>query len=171
MSRKRTFPSIDALTLLESQHRELETLFSSLRAAESAGVRTTLFEQLEDQLAIHAALEERHFYPAVKGERTEARVLESIEDHRTIERSLATLLQLGRTGRPGFDARLEVLEAQVAHHVREDEVDLFPKVRQLLDSKRLVTLGQEMRDEQAALLSRGGAPRRREKDAEAGGPL
>ena len=44
---------MDAVDLLESQHREVEALFEQLREAESARERGELFAELADQLAAH----------------------------------------------------------------------------------------------------------------------
>ena len=54
-----------------------------------------------------------------------------------------------------FDAKLKVLQEQVEHHVGEEESDLFPKVRKLLDATELDALEQEMVAEQEQLLEEG----------------
>ena len=147
---------MDAIELLESQHREVEDLFSEIEDAGDTAAKTALFEELADKLAIHAAIEEHHFYPAVKAERTEDILLEALEEHLGIKRVLADLLKTDADDQT-FDAKIKVLKETVSHHVEEEESDLFPKVRKLFDKERREALGQEMSAEQDELEDAGNA--------------
>ena len=62
---------MDAIELLKTQHQEVKGLFKRIEKAEE-DEKQDLFEQLADALAVHAAIEEKHFYPATKNARTEA---------------------------------------------------------------------------------------------------
>jgi hemerythrin superfamily protein len=147
---------MDAIELLESQHREVEELFSEIEHAGEPATKESLFEELADKLAIHAAIEEHHFYPAVKAARTEDILLEALEEHLGIKRVLADLLKTDADDQT-FDAKIKVLKETVSHHVEEEESDLFPKVRKLFDKERREALGQEMSAEQAELEEAGNA--------------
>ena len=148
---------MNAVDLLLSQHREVEKLFSKIESAKSADKKAELFDEIADSLAIHATIEEHHFYPAVRQNRTEDILLESLEEHLSIKRVLADLLDVS-TDDETFDAKMKVLKEQVEHHVEEEEGDLFPKVRKLLDEDELEAIGQAMSAEQAELEEEG-APR------------
>ena len=143
-----------AIDLLESQHREVEKLFSALEKATGKEDKTRLFEQIADKLAIHATIEEHQFYPAVKARRTEDILLESLEEHLSIKRVLADLLDTDVED-DTFDAKVKVLKEQVEHHVGEEESDMFPKVKKLLDATELDALEQEMVAEQTQLEEEG----------------
>jgi len=117
-------------------------------------VKAQLFEELADKLAVHASIEEHHFYPAVKAKRTEDILLESLEEHVGIKRVLADLLETEASDET-FDAKISVLKEQVSHHVEEEEGELFPKVQKLLSSEQLEAIGQEMSAEQAELEDSG----------------
>ena len=148
---------MDAIELLKSQHREVEDLFSRTEKAKSPGPKRKLFEQIADKLAIHAAIEEHQFYPAVKAKRTEDILLESLEEHLGVKRVIADLLKVdGSDGT--FDAKLTVLKELVQHHVEEEESDLFPKVRKVLDRDALAKLAESMTTE-ARDIEAGGSPR------------
>jgi hemerythrin superfamily protein len=147
-------PIMNATDLLESQHREVEKLFSKIEKARTLASKAELFAQLADKLAIHASIEEHHFYPAVKQKRTEDILLESLEEHLAIKRVIADLLQLDADDET-FDAKLTVLKEEVEHHVEEEESELFPKVRALMDEDQLEAIGQEMSAEQAELEEQG----------------
>lgn len=139
-----------AIDLLKSQHREVEKLFAALGKAKDAREKQKLFGELADSLAGHATIEEHQFYPAVRAKRTEDILLESLEEHLGIKRVLADLLKIDAKDKT-FEAKLKVLEEQVEHHVGEEEKELFPKVKKVLDKEELETLGEKMEAEFAKL--------------------
>ena len=145
---------MDAIELLESQHREVEDLFSQIEDAKGAKEKEQLFEQIADALAMHAAIEEHHFYPAVRAKKTKDILLESLEEHLGIKRVLADLMKVDASDET-FDAKIKVLKEQVEHHVEEEESDLFPKANKLLSSEELDALAQEMTAEQTELEEEG----------------
>jgi hemerythrin superfamily protein len=147
---------MSAIDLLESQHREVEKLFKKIEKTSNGEDKIRLFEEIADKLAIHAAIEEHHFYPAVKEKRTEDILLESVEEHLTIKRTLADLLKLD-VGDQQFDPKIKVLKEEVSHHVGEEEKELFPKVKKILSAEELDALEQEMVAEQAELEEDGNA--------------
>jgi hemerythrin superfamily protein len=145
---------MDAIDLLKSQHREVEDLFSKIDKSRDAAKKDQLFTKLADSLAVHATIEEHHFYPAVKEKRTEDILLEALEEHLGIKRVLSDLLDTEIEDET-FDAKIKVLKEQVEHHVEEEETDLFPKVRKLFDAEQLEAIGQAMSAEQAELEEKG----------------
>jgi hemerythrin superfamily protein len=134
---------MDAIDLLESQHRQVETLLSELKSAKSTTSKHLVFEELADHLAAHVLIEEHLFYPAIKAKRTQDILLESLEEHLAIKRVLSDLMRTSFDDET-FAAKLEVLSEQVLHHHEEEEKELFPKVKKLLDEKELVALGKKM---------------------------
>ena len=145
---------MDAIEMLISQHKEVDGLFAQIEAATSDDKKARLFAELADKLAIHATIEEKHFYPAVKAKRTEDILLESLEEHLGIKRVLADLLATEASD-DTFDAKIKVLKEQVEHHVEEEQTDLFPKVKKLLDSETLMAIAQEMTATQEELIEAG----------------
>ena len=150
---------MNAIDLLKSQHREVEALFAKIEKAKNADAKEDLFTQIADKLAVHAAIEEHHFYPAVKAKRTEDILLEALEEHLSIKRVIADLLEIEPDDET-FDAKVKVLKEQVEHHVEEEESDLFPKVKKLLSREELDAVAQEMAAEQSQ-LEEGRPPQRR----------
>ncbi len=148
---------MDAIKMLKKQHREVEAMFKELEKAKSAGPRRKLFEKVADALAVHATIEERHFYPAVKKKQTEDMLLEAVEEHLEVKRVIADLLDLDASD-PVFMAKVSVLKEDVQHHVEEEEGELFPKVQKLLDDDELEAIATAMQ-ETADDLQREGDPR------------
>ena len=145
---------MNAIDLLKSQHREVSKLFAKVEKASKSDDKAELFDEIADKLAVHAAIEEHHFYPAVKARRTEDILLESLEEHLGIKRIIADLMEVSADDET-FDAKIKVLKEQVEHHVEEEETDLFPKVKKLFDKEQLEAIGQEMSAEQAELEEKG----------------
>ena len=147
---------MNALELLKSQHDEVDELIEKLESA-SGRDKAALFAEVADKLAAHAKIEETLFYPAVMAKQTEEILLESVEEHLSIKRVLADLLELDPDD-DVFDAKLSVIKEQVSHHAHEEEEgELFPKVKKLLSADELDALGGEMLSAFETLL--GSAPR------------
>ena len=138
-----------AIDMLEAQHREVEDLFAAFEEA-SAKKKRDVFLKIADKLAVHAAIEEKHFYPAAKTEDTEDLLLEAAEEHLSVKRLIADCLALDDEDET-LEAKVKVLQEQVEHHVEEEEEELFPKVEKLLSEEQLEALGQEMSATQAEL--------------------
>lgn len=151
-----TEKNTDAVELLIAQHRMMEQLLNRVQDADEAD-RKALFAQAGDQLTVHIESEEKIFYPAVNAARTEDILLESLEEHLSLKRFLADLLELDAAGKP-FEAKFKVLKEQAEHHHKEEEEHLFPKVLKLMDEAQRAQLGTQMLALQAA-LTRQGEPR------------
>jgi hemerythrin superfamily protein len=148
---------MDALDLLRTQHHEMEHALSHVLDVEDPSARKERFATLADLLTVHIASEEEVFYPAVKAARTEDVLLESLEEHLSLKRLLADLLELDPAEQT-FEPKFNVLKEQAEHHHEEEEEHLFPAVGKLLDSDRLAELGNEMIELQKK-LTRQGEPR------------
>jgi hemerythrin superfamily protein len=133
---------VNAIDLLKQQHDEVKALFKKIEDAEGEE-KQELFDQIADALAMHATIEEQHFYPATKDDRTEELLHEAVEEHLSVKRIIADMLEM-EVSDPQFDAKCKVLQEQVEHHVEEEEGELFPKVRKAHSKEELEDLGALM---------------------------
>jgi hemerythrin superfamily protein len=147
---------MDAIELLKSQHREVAELFKKIELAEGEE-KEDIFDQIADALAVHAAIEEKEFYPATRSARTDDLLREAVEEHLGVKRIIADLLECDSAD-PQFDAKIKVLKENVEHHVAEEENELFPKVKKLLDKQTLLKLGEIM-EETGDAMDEEGSPR------------
>jgi hemerythrin superfamily protein len=145
---------IDALEMLEQQHRAAERLFAELAEGPDGAAFRRTFLELADMLAMHSTIEERHFYPAVKAADTERELEEFVQAHLEVKRTLATLLETSQAD-PNLMGETEELEGLVDDHVLEEERQLFPKVRKLLSREELVDIAQQMMSTMAELEEEG----------------
>jgi hemerythrin superfamily protein len=134
--------AVDILELLETQHREVDTLIEQLE--QRRGDMRAAFTELADKLAAHAAVEERIFYPQTMSKDTSELLHESVEEHLSIKRVLADMLTMELSS-DDFASKLSVLKEQVSHHAHEEEEGkLFPKLRASLDADQRAALGNEV---------------------------
>ncbi len=138
----------DAIAVLKQDHREVEQLFKRFEKAGDGAHRAkrAIVDSVILDLARHAGIEELVFYPAVRAEITDATpdVLEALEEHHLVKVVLRELEDLDPADER-FDAKMTVLMENVRHHMREEERELFPMVREHLGRSRLRELGDELR--------------------------
>lgn len=129
----------------------------ALKEAADDASRAALLAAVGDELTVHLASEEELFYPAVNAGRTEDILLESLEEHLSLKRLLADLIELPVSAQT-FAPKFQVLKEQAEHHHKEEEEHLFPKVLMLIDAAARADLGRRMEALQQR-LQRQGDPR------------
>jgi hemerythrin superfamily protein len=138
---------MDAITLLKTDHQTVEQLFKRFeQAGERAHVaRRQIVDRIIEELSVHASIEEQVFYPVARATvpDTEAIALESLEEHHVVKWLLSELADMDPT-HERFVAKVTVLIENVRHHVKEEENDFFPKVRQHLGRNELAELGETL---------------------------
>lgn len=139
--------STDAITMLKDDHKTVEQLFKRFeKAGERAHVeKRNVVDRIIEELSVHAAIEEQVFYPVVRATvpGAEDDTLESLEEHHIVKWVLSELDSMNHEDER-FDAKVTVLIENVRHHVKEEEQDLFPKVRSKLGRDSLSDLGKVM---------------------------
>jgi len=140
----------DAIVFLKEDHKVVERLFKKLEALGDGATKSkrNLVDEILDELAVHAAIEERVFYTAIR-EVAKDEVLEGYEEHHVFEQTMAELRDLDVEAE-NFDAKVGVLMEMVRHHVEEEEQDMFPKVREAMGRNELKAIGERL--EQAKAL-------------------
>ncbi len=136
---------MNALELLKQDHQKVKKLLTAATETEDKNQQKQLFREIKTELETHARIEETIFYPAVQENEDLAHmVFESIEEHRQVK---TLLRELGRitAGSDKFKAKLKVLKDDVEHHAEEEEEgQMFPEVRKVMNSKDLEELGQQL---------------------------
>jgi hypothetical protein len=139
---KQTETTTDALELLTDQHAEVDALIAAIENDE--GDRGEQFIQLADKIAAHATIEEKLFYPSVLTDETRELLQEAVEEHLSVKRLLADMLEI-EVDSEEFDAKLTVLKEQFDHHShREEEGKLFPILERTLSADDRAALGNEL---------------------------
>jgi hemerythrin superfamily protein len=148
---KTTAKALDAIALLKADHRAVEELFEQFEKSRSPAKKADLAQEICTELTIHAQVEEEVFYPVAKEAlKDHDLVPEAIVEHSTMKDLIAQILE----GDPEadaemYDAKVKVLSEYVQHHVKEEEKELFPKVR---DTKiDLNELGEQLQERKEEL--------------------
>ena len=145
--RRTTSARPDAIEVLKRDHRDVEQLFKTFEGLGPGAHkrRRSVVDKIIAALSRHAAIEELIFYPRIRADvpATEDAVLESLEEHHIVKWTLSELEDLPAEDER-FTAKVTVLMESVRHHVKEEEQDLFPKVRKALGRKELADLGDEL---------------------------
>jgi hemerythrin-like domain-containing protein len=156
--------STSALELLKRDHDEVDQMFSQYEDIKEGGQdqeKEDLVSQVCDALTVHAQIEEEIFYPAArKALEDEGKDLldEAAVEHQTLK-DLIARLEAAPTDDPLYDAGVKVLSEYVKHHVKEEENELFPKLR--TSAMDLDGVGQRLAERKDQLTQRGASQRRK----------
>ena len=135
---------MNALEVLKQDHQKVKGLFQEIRHATDEAKRKELFDKIDTELEIHAHIEETVFYPAIEEhEEFKDMVAEALEEHKKAKTLLDELEELGADNHD-FGSKLQLLMEAVEHHVEEEEREMFPKIRDLLEEDGLEQLGQDL---------------------------
>lgn len=137
----------DVIELLTADHREVEEVFSQLEQLpeSSHDERRRLADQIIIELVRHSVAEEEHLYPAARryvpdgGEIVDHEIVE----HEEAERIMKQLEGIDASD-PQFPRLLSQLIEAIREHVRDEEHDLFPRLKTHTDKDTLVQLGQKV---------------------------
>jgi len=148
---------MDAIKLLKQDHAAVNKLFRQFEQAGDRAHKTKgrLAERIGTELAIHAAIEEQVFYPAVRRavEDETDLVLESLEEHHLVKVLLSEIEKLDPSDER-FGAKVRVLIENVEHHIEEEEGDMFPTLRKAVKPKQLEEMGRAMEEAKKAKAGR-----------------
>ncbi|MBV8056515.1 MAG: hemerythrin domain-containing protein [Deltaproteobacteria bacterium] len=146
--------AVQATDLLKKDHEAVKKLFSEFEKLgdTSHKQRSSLAEQICEELRTHSAIEEEIFYPAVKSVRDkEAKfdVEEALQEHKQIKAAIEDIMKINGA-EPAFGAKMKVLKEDVLHHAEEEEKEIFKEARKL-GSGRLEELGEELQGKKERL--------------------
>jgi hypothetical protein len=133
---------MNVITLLETDHQEVDELFRRVNLSDEPESIDELTEQIVHDLSVHAAVEEQFVYPLLRAkvDGGDAMADEAIDEHQQAKRLLADLEKLD-AGSADHTKAMDELIATVRHHVEEEEGDVLPKLRDAVDASTLDKMG------------------------------
>ncbi|MPZ46800.1 MAG: hemerythrin domain-containing protein [Betaproteobacteria bacterium] len=142
----------DAITLLTADHDKVKKLFKSFESSGSnADKKEALAAEICTELTVHATIEEEIFYPAAREALEEQDLLDEAEVEHATAKDLIAQLEDMTPGDELYDAKVTVLGEYIDHHVKEEQEELFPKMRKAkLD---LNALGAQMKARKEELMA------------------
>lgn len=136
----------DLITELVKDHNELRAMFDSITDTPSDEKRQEVARQIITELVRHSVAEEQYLYPATRRALPDGDTLadHEIAEHSEVERMLSRL-EKTPVEDPAFATLVSEIISSVLHHVREEEEELFPRLRAALDEDELARLGDAVR--------------------------
>lgn len=153
----RTGRKEDAIALLKKDHREVEGLFKEFEAleeGESQAVEPVIASACTE-LKIHDKLESEIFYPAIREQAGDEKEIEDLLNEAEVEhdhvRDLVQTIEGMSADDEKRNAHFTVLMEYVKHHVKEEEKEMFPKLKKLdIDFKEI---GSRMKERKQELMA------------------
>jgi hemerythrin-like domain-containing protein len=146
---------VDAIQLIQKDHREVEELFRRFERAERDDDREAqgaIAREFVRALSVHAALEEQYVYPVIRRSE-DAGILDALEEHHAAKVLLREIDALAPASER-FASKVHVLAANVRQHVEEEERELLPILERTLDADRLRALGDTLERARASAPTR-----------------
>src|SRR5580765_2657982 len=119
----------NAITQLKADHAKVSGLFAEYEKARSTAKKKALVADICTELSVHAQVEEEIFYPAVKAALKDHELVpEATVEHASLKDLIAQIEAVEPDGEM-YDAKVKVLSEYVKHHVKEEQNEMFPKVK------------------------------------------
>lgn len=143
--------------IIKEDHRKVEGLFADFKGCDKADhdTRRDIANQIIKELAVHAKMEEKYFYPDLKeamGDDKAKPVEDAIAEHHAA-RVLLMELKLMPVDADQFDSRMHVLEETIMHHVEEEESKLLPFAEETINADEMERVGKEMAEYKEGLYA------------------
>ena len=146
---------MNAISLLMKDHKNVKALFAQYEGLSdrSFATKKKLADQICHELTAHTQVEEEIFYPAVRRPIHDGDLMDEAEvEHASAKELIAQILAMDPS-EDLYDAKVTVLSEQIEHHVKEEEGDMFPKVRKT--GVDLDALGEQMAARKEQLAASG----------------
>lgn len=141
----------DAVKLLKMDHRKVKGLFVAYKLTTDRDTKKRLVQQICLELKVHAQVEEELVYPALRMiDKGDMLVEEANVEHGLVKDLVAELEYAPYRG-TSYDAKVKVLQELVEHHVKEEEHDMLPKLKDVSD---IENLAKQIEARKAELISK-----------------
>lgn len=133
----------------EKQRLLLKILLQTTGDSES---RRFHFKELKEELAAHAAAEERHFYsPLMESDKTIDESRHGIHEHYQLDSLIETLDNTDMSS-SAWMHYMKQLNDKLLHHLDEEEKEFFKKAGTVLGTEEKSALGNEFVEEKEKQL-------------------
>src|SRR3954462_14116100 len=140
----------DAIELLKRDHADVKKAFKQFEKAKykDPNACKAFIASICRDIEMHAAVEEEIFYPAVRAKIKDDDLMNEAQvEHNSAKQLIAEIGKLAGDD-PMLKASATVLSEYVNHHVKEEEREMFPKVKRAkLDLEALAEQILERKDE------------------------
>jgi hemerythrin superfamily protein len=146
----------NAIEMLKSDHKKIKDLFAQFEKAKDTRSKRKIVKQAISELKVHATIEEEIFYPPVRKEIDDTKMMNEANEEHHVAKLLIAELDAMKGSEDQYEAKFIVLAENVRHHIKEEEKEMFPKVKKAKID--LEALGNKMSQRKEALMTQGVAP-------------
>lgn len=137
---------MNAIDFLIKEHHKVRTLLADLNdPSHKKETKIHLFETIKNELIRHEEMEQTVWYPKLSSNKE---LLEEIKHLLHEEKDASKLIDhlTKIMNSSEWEEELIKLQKDVEHHAKEEEKELFPKVKKFLDETELTRIGEAMRE-------------------------
>jgi hemerythrin superfamily protein len=135
-----------ATDVIRRDHKTAEALFAKFKSA-SESEREAMESKIFDALTTHETMEDRHFYPALRGKNIDiAGIFSDLEGEQL---KLAGSVLAARALPGDKSSRIIEMMDTVLAHAKKEESELLPKAEEALSATELEELGAKMEPDSA----------------------
>lgn len=146
----------EAIAQLTADHARVKKMFKQYEKLAKADAGNAEKRQLASticaELTAHALAEEEIFYPAARSalKSDDVDLIDEADVEHASAKELIAQIEASSPADDHYDAKVKVLGEYVDHHVKEEEGEIFPKVRRArVDTE---ALGMQLAERKAQLL-------------------
>ncbi|ALV09213.1 hemerythrin domain-containing protein [Roseateles depolymerans] len=141
----------DAIALLRADHKKVNDLFEQFKKTRSAAKKKQIVSEICLELSVHAQIEEEILYPEVQAAlKDKEMVPEARVEHQSVKDLIAAVEGVEPDGED-YDAKITVMGEWVKHHVKEEQNEMFPKVKK--SKLDLVEMGERLQQRKDELMA------------------
>ena len=140
-------PESDVIQILTTDHKEMLDLIGQIESASDPSERRDLADTVIAEVMRHAVAEEMYVYPAI--EEHVPNGVEEVEHDKREHQDLVEVMKVIENvdaSDPKFMGLVREFEAQLRHHIEDEEADQFPKLRAQIPAEKLLELGRRVQN-------------------------
>jgi len=122
----------------------------------NATVRKALFDQIRNNVMVHAQAEEEVLYPAMRSFmilNDQSMVDEAYREHQQVKDLLNDLATMDPLS-DAFDHKFEDFKHKIEHHVEEEEGEMFEVLKERMSNEEQESLGRRIHERKMDLKRR-----------------
>jgi hemerythrin superfamily protein len=136
---------MNAIQLILNQHARIRKFLSQLTRSKTPSSLKKSFEKLSSFLISHETMEQKIWYPFLKkNTKLKFTIASLINEEKTAAKTIDKIKKIQVEEK--FEDKVMELKSAVAHHAKDEETKLFPKVKKLIEETELKKIGKKMKE-------------------------
>ncbi|MES2505009.1 MAG: hemerythrin domain-containing protein [Myxococcota bacterium] len=137
---------MNAIDFLISEHNKVRKTMADISDdSHREETKHKLFEELKADLLRHEEMEQTVWYPHFRNHKDlKDTVKHLLVEENGAEKALKSFDK--KMDQDEWEMKFKKLKQDVEHHAKEEEKELFPEVKRILDEDTLEKIGKEMRE-------------------------